>query len=121
MAGYQQPCRVCGAFVARDSRFCPSCSSSAPFVDLCPSCHHQVARGQRVCAGCGRGLAVTCPACQATSFVGERCDACGAAFVVRCPDRRCQALQFFENDRCTACGKKIKEKDRRVVPPAPAR
>jgi hypothetical protein len=24
------------------------------------------------------------------------------------PERRCQALQFFENQKCTACGKLIK-------------
>ncbi|MCL2849703.1 MAG: zinc ribbon domain-containing protein [Micrococcales bacterium] len=121
MPGYQQPCRSCGTFIDRDAQLCPTCASPSPFVDLCPACHHQVARGQQVCAGCGRPLTVACPACKAPSFVAGRCDGCGAAFLVRCPHPRCHALQFFANDRCTACGKKIKEKDRRVVPPAPAR
>jgi hypothetical protein len=27
----------------------------------------------------------------------------------RCPNERCGVLQFFENEKCTACGKKIKK------------
>ena len=84
-------------------------------MDVCPSCYRQVTRGQRLCAGCGRRLTVTCPVCQATSFVGEQCEACGAVFLFRCPDQRCGAWQFFENERCTACGQKIGAEDRRVV------
>jgi hypothetical protein len=29
---------------------------------------------------------------------------------VGCTNKRCSAPQFFENKRCTACGKKIKAK-----------
>jgi hypothetical protein len=30
--------------------------------------------------------------------------------MIRCENRRCEQLQFFENTVCTACGKRIKPK-----------
>jgi hypothetical protein len=42
--------------------------------------------------------------------VGDKCDACGAALMITCPNKLCHAPQFFENTKCTACGKKIKKK-----------
>ncbi|MDD3243850.1 MAG: zinc ribbon domain-containing protein [Eubacteriales bacterium] len=107
MAEYKQPCRHCGALLARDSRFCPKCCSGAPFADLCPACLRQVSREDRLCAGCGRPLRVSCPHCGGQTFVGERCDACGGTLLKACPNPRCGQMQFFENTRCTACGKKM--------------
>ncbi|MCL2803206.1 MAG: hypothetical protein FWD29_04555 [Micrococcales bacterium] len=45
------------------------------------------------------------------TFVAEAaCQSCGATLMVTCPNRRCGQPQFFENTKCTACGKKIKLK-----------
>jgi RNA polymerase subunit RPABC4/transcription elongation factor Spt4 len=108
VATYKQPCVHCGAFLERDSRLCPHCHSRSPFGYHCPACHRPIAKGQAVCSGCGRSLYVTCPACNAQTFVGERCEACGAGLMIPCANPRCGELQFFENVKCTACGKKIK-------------
>ena len=110
MAVYKQLCIQCGTFISRDSRICPACGSMSPFVYLCPSCMRPIEKGQRLCAGCGRVLYVACPACGKPTFVMDRCEACGAGLMVRCENPRCQAPQFFENTKCTACGKKIKAK-----------
>jgi hypothetical protein len=42
------------------------------------------------------------------TFAGERCEACGGGLMIHCTNSRCGELQFFENIKCTACGKKIK-------------
>lgn len=81
-----------------------------PFGYLCPSCLRPVEKGQPLCAGCGRPLYVACPFCGKPTFVQERCEQCGQGLLVRCGNKRCGAAQFFENTRCTACGKKIKAK-----------
>ncbi|MDR1796661.1 MAG: zinc ribbon domain-containing protein [Clostridiales Family XIII bacterium] len=114
MATYKQPCIHCGALVERDARFCPSCGSGSPFGYLCPACLRSVQKGsEAVCAGCGRPLYTTCPICGGRTFVAqERCEACGAYLMIRCPNKRCGVAQFFENGKCTACGKTIKPKDR---------
>jgi hypothetical protein len=44
------------------------------------------------------------------TFAGERCELCGSGLMIRCTNARCGALQFFENVRCTVCGKKINKK-----------
>jgi hypothetical protein len=67
-----------------------------------------VEKGQAACSGCGRALYVACPTCKAQAFAGERCEACGAGLMVHCTNPRCGELQFFENVKCTVCGKKIK-------------
>lgn len=67
-------------------------------------------RGSPFGAGCGRPLYVACPFCGKPTFVQERCEQCGQGLLVRCGNKRCGAAQFFENTRCTACGKKIKAK-----------
>jgi len=108
----------CGTLVDRDARFCPTCGSRSPFAYLCPSCLREVKKGQEMlCAGCGRSLYITCPICGRRTFVQERCESCGANLMIRCPNKRCGVEQFFENTKCTACGKPIKDKHRVLTPP----
>jgi len=108
MATYKQPCIHCNQFIERDSRFCPKCGSHSPFGYLCPACLKPVGRGDAACSGCGRPLYIVCPSCQKQTFVDERCDACGTSLMKLCKNPRCGQLQFFENAKCTACGKKLK-------------
>jgi predicted RNA-binding Zn-ribbon protein involved in translation (DUF1610 family) len=57
----------------------------------------------------------TCPYCGGQTFVGsERCDACGQTLMIRCESKRCAELQFFENQKCTACGKPIKKASKQI-------
>jgi len=117
MATFKQPCIHCGTLVDRDARFCPACGSNSPFVYLCPTCLREVKKGaETLCAGCGRPLYITCPLCGGRTFVGERCESCGANLMIKCPNKRCGVAQFFQNEKCTACGKKIKDKDRVLTP-----
>ena len=108
MATYNQPCIHCGELIERDSRLCPKCSSRSPFGYNCPTCHRPIQKGQALCSGCGRPLNVPCPTCGKQTFVGERCDVCGAGLLKRCANARCGEFQFFQNTKCTACGKKLK-------------
>ncbi len=108
MASYKQPCIHCGAFIETDARVCTGCGSRSPFGYLCPTCNRPVQKGQTLCAGCGRPLYVSCPTCGQQTFVQERCERCGAGLMVYCENKRCGALQFFQNEKCTVCGKKIK-------------
>jgi Methionyl-tRNA synthetase len=110
MAAYKQPCIHCGEFVERDSRYCAKCGSRSPFGYQCPTCLREVEKGNVVCAGCGRSLEVVCPMCEFTTFAGEHCDKCGESLMIKCANPRCGEMQFFENTKCTACGKKIKKK-----------
>lgn len=108
MASYKQPCIHCGTYIEPDSRFCPSCQSGSPFGYLCPTCLRTIEKGQPICSACGRPLYVYCPTCGQRTFVQEKCEQCGGTLMVRCQNPRCGVLQFFENQKCTACGKKIK-------------
>ena len=110
MSFYKVPCMHCGTLLERDARFCPTCGSGSPFGYHCPTCLRSIQKGQVCCVGCGRPLYVACPVCKQKTFVQERCEACGASLMIRCENKRCQELQFFENIKCTACGKKIKKK-----------
>ncbi len=110
MATYKQPCIHCGAFVERDSRLCPQCGSRSPFGYHCPLCLHEIIKGQSVCAGCGRPLTIICPMCGQPTFVAERCEKCGGGLMIPCSNPRCNEPQFFQNTKCTACGKKITKK-----------
>jgi predicted amidophosphoribosyltransferase len=110
MASYKQPCIHCNTFIDKDVRFCPTCGSQNPFGYLCPTCLRPIEKEQALCAGCGRPLYVNCPHCAAETFVQERCEKCGQSLMIRCENKRCQVFQFFENTKCTACGKKIKAK-----------
>ena len=108
MASYKQPCIHCGAYIERDSSLCTVCGSMQPFGYHCPACGRQIQKLQPVCGGCGRPLYVPCPTCGQRTFVQERCEHCAAGLMVYCRNPRCGALQFFENRKCTACGKKMK-------------
>lgn len=108
MASYKQPCIHCGAYIESDSRFCPSCESHSPFEYLCPTCLRPIEKEQSICAGCGRPLYISCPACKKQTFVQEKCEQCKTVLMIHCQNPRCGVLQFFENTKCTACGKKIK-------------
>lgn len=110
MATYKQPCIHCGEFIERDSRLCPKCRSRSPFGYHCPTCLREVENGQEVCPGCGRPLFVKCPTCGQRTFADAKCEACGASLMIKCANPRCGELQFFENVKCTACGKKMKKK-----------
>ncbi len=113
MAGYKQPCIHCGTFIEADTRRCTGCGSMSPFGYLCPNCLRPVQKGQALCAGCGRSLYVACPTCGQTTFVQENCECCGASLMIQCENERCGAPQFFQNEKCTVCGKKIKGKRRK--------
>ncbi len=108
MASYKKPCLHCGCYMEADSRFCPSCGSDSPFGYLCPACRRPVEKAQAVCAGCGRPLYIACPCCGERTFVQSRCERCGSSLQVRCGNPRCGAWQFYENTKCTACGKKLR-------------
>lgn len=110
MASYKQPCIHCGAYIEPDARFCPVCQSGSPFGALCPACRRPIRNGQSVCSGCGRQLYTACPVCKKQTFVQEKCEHCGASLMISCPNPRCGAAQFFENKKCTACGKKLNRK-----------
>jgi len=114
VATYKQPCIHCGAFIDRDVRLCPGCQSRSPFGYRCPTCLRDIQKGQAACSGCGRSLYVACPTCGSRTFAGERCEACGGGLMINCTNLRCGDLQFFENIKCTACGKKIKRDIGRV-------
>ncbi len=107
MAFYKEPCIHCGNLISRDSHFCPKCGSMSPFGYSCPSCHHEIIKGDAVCEGCGRPLYILCPKCMEKTFVQEACERCGESLLIRCPDKRCESMQFFENKKCTACGKTL--------------
>lgn len=113
MATFKQECIHCNSLIERDSHFCPKCGSHSPFGYACPTCLRMVTRDDAVCAGCGRGLFIDCPHCGGYTFAGERCDSCKHDLTVVCQNPRCLAPQFFENQRCTACGKKIKHPKRK--------
>ena len=114
MATYKQPCIHCNTFVERDAGFCPACGSRNPFGYVCPTCRSPIVKGQMLCSGCGRPLAIPCPHCGGQTFVGTKCDICGMSLMVKCTNPRCGDMQFFQNEKCTACGKKIKlEKEKK--------
>lgn len=110
MASYKQACIQCGALIERDSRYCLSCGSMNAFGYHCPTCMKEIQKGQQLCSDCGRGLYVTCPRCGGKTFAQDKCEICGGSLMIRCQNSRCDAPQFFENTKCTACGKKIKRR-----------
>ena len=114
MATYKQPCMHCGSLVDRDARFCPTCGSSTPFGYHCPNCLRSVEKGQKVCSGCGRLLYITCPYCKEQTFVQDVCERCEKNLTVKCDNKLCGSMQFFMNEKCTVCGKKIKIKDKQL-------
>jgi len=109
MATYKQPCIQCGELIDRNSHVCPKCTSRNPFGYHCPNCLKSIERGQVVCFGCSRNLYTICPFCNGQTFIGsERCDSCGRILMIQCENKRCGSLQFFENEKCTVCGKQIR-------------
>lgn len=109
MASYKQNCIQCGALIDRDVQLCPMCGSMNAFGYHCPTCLKPIQKGQRICSECGRSLYTVCPHCGKNTFVQDKCEACGGSLMIVCANRRCGAYQFFENKKCTACGKIIKK------------
>ena len=110
MATYKKPCIHCNNMVSGDARLCPFCGSGSPFCYLCPTCLKEIGAGHNICEGCGRPLYVPCPSCGKLTFAAEQlCGVCGASLMVLCQNRRCGQMQFFQNAKCTACGKKMKK------------
>ena len=108
MATYKQNCIHCNQLIEGDSRLCSKCGSRNPFGYNCPSCLKPIERGDMLCSGCGRNLTTACPSCSENVFVGDgNCQKCGGTLLMICANNRCQQAQFFENEKCTACGKKI--------------
>ncbi len=107
MAGYKQPCIYCHSFIPREANFCLHCGASFPFGSRCPGCLHAVDKKQSFCSGCGRPLYLPCPFCSQETFVGDRCEACGKSLLVPCHNPRCDGWLFFQNRKCTACGKRL--------------
>ena len=115
MATYKQPCIHCGEMIERDCRYCAKCGSRSPFGYQCPTCLKPVERGNVLCSGCGRSLTAICPYCMNWTFVGsDKCDTCGKSLLINCENKRCGEKQFFENTRCTACGKPIKNAKKQI-------
>jgi RNA polymerase subunit RPABC4/transcription elongation factor Spt4 len=115
MATYKVPCQSCGELLSRDAHYCPKCESRNPFGFHCPSCLAPIKRGESICSSCGRKLITVCPFCAGETFVGaENCDSCGAPLFIKCQNKRCEELQFFENNICTACGKPIKNAKKQI-------
>ncbi len=108
MASYRHACIHCGNLIDRDSHYCVYCASRSPFGYLCPSCLHPIEKNQSLCSACGRPLYVTCPHCGQATFVDDRCERCGQSLLVACQNKRCGQWQFFQNTKCTACGKPIR-------------
>ena len=113
MAGYDKPCIGCGELIGYDHRFCPICGRISPFYDACPSCAAEIKRQWKRCSSCGRELYIACPSCGQMTYVTDKCDSCHASLVVRCENKLCGAQQFFQNTKCTECGKKFKNNGRR--------
>jgi len=109
MATYKKPCVHCQTLIEGYSNFCPVCGSRSPFGYVCPTCRTPISKEQMVCPGCGRPLRVICPYCGKVTFVGDRCEHCAGTLLIKCPNRRCGDMQFFENEKCTACGKRLKK------------
>jgi len=109
MATYKQECIHCHNMIDRDAHLCPKCGSRSPFGYGCPSCLKPVEPGDAVCSACGRALATCCPYCTQVTFAGtDICGWCGRSLLIRCQNKRCNELQFFENTKCLVCGKAIK-------------
>ncbi len=113
MAGYNKQCIGCGELIGYDNRFCPICGRVSPFYDACPSCMAQIKREWQRCPSCGRSLYIACPFCAQKTYVSDKCDNCHAPLTVQCENKLCRSQQFFENQKCTECGKKIKHKGRK--------
>lgn len=115
MASYKQPCVHCGELIERDSRLCPKCGSRSPFGYQCPTCLKPIERGNAVCSGCGRALMRPCFHCGQMTFVGaDKCDACGKPLLIRCENKRCNELQFFDVPKCTVCGTVFKKPEKQI-------
>ena len=109
MATYKQPCIHCHTLIDRDVRFCPNCGSQSPFGYLCPHLpapNHEKSKSVRRLRTAAYGH--LSPPAEKLRFVQETCEQCGQSLMIRCENRRCQAMQFFQNEKCTACGKRFK-------------
>jgi predicted nucleic acid-binding Zn ribbon protein len=99
----------CGELVSRDAHSCPKCASKSPFGYHCPACLKPIERDNKVCSSCGKELMTVCPYCKQATFAGtDKCDGCKKSLMIKCPNKKCNEWQFFENEKCTVCGKAIK-------------
>jgi RNA polymerase subunit RPABC4/transcription elongation factor Spt4 len=115
MATYKTPCMQCSSLIDGSVHFCPYCGSRNPFGYHCPTCLKSIERGQLLCTSCGRKLVTPCPYCDTDTFIGsDRCDSCGQTLLIKCENKRCNEMQFFENTKCTACGKPIKTAKKQI-------
>jgi hypothetical protein len=56
-----------------------------------------------------------CPYCLNSTFVGaEKCEYCELPLLIRCENKLCGEPQFFENKKCTVCGKPIKKAAKQI-------
>ena len=114
MSSDKKPCIQCGAMVEGTANFCAGCGSNHPFNYLCPTCKNEITKDMTRCSDCGRFTQVACPSCGAPTFVGkDNCEQCGATLMVECPNSRCGNNEFFENDKCSACGTKMHAKEKK--------
>lgn len=108
MASEKKQCMHCNTLIESVSKFCPECGSRTPFILRCPDCLREVIREDTECVCCGRKLIIKCPVCGKDTFVLDRCEKCGANFLIQCPNKRCGEMVFFQNSSCTMCGRRLK-------------
>ena len=109
MATYGKNCMYCQEIIPGDSAFCPLCGHTDPFSLLCPQCKNGVQSTWKICSSCGFRLHVTCPECGKETFANTQCDYCKSVLMVRCTQKKCQALQVMAKDKlCLFCGKPLR-------------
>ena len=119
----QKKCLKCGAAMAGEARFCPSCgtdtcqpSMSAVKMVRCDKCGHETSLGMKFCPNCG-DVFNRCPHCDADNPEGTRiCRECGKPFPQNCsacgakvPDgvKFCSECGYKMVRECTCCHKEV--------------
>jgi hypothetical protein len=108
MPGYKHFCRYCNQLIEPDSNVCPLCGKVNPLgPSRCPKCRNPIQKTWKHCSHCGLTLAVVCPKCRRTSFLGDYCDHCDARLVVICRNPKCRAEQPPIGDVCVRCSQPL--------------
>jgi len=81
---------------------------TTPLETACLHCGKPVNREESVCLCCGFPLYITCPSCGGHIFADRTCEKCGHPLTVSCTNKKCEAVQYYKNDVCNICRKKIK-------------